>query len=431
MTALRAFVRRLRKSPSVRSRRYRTVLLTCVVGGLLVPTYFLGMADVSHFAWDFRAYYTAAEAALAGEPFVGADTGHTGVSYVYPPVAVSLFLPQAAAGGWKLAFALQTAVNVAASLALAALVVRTIEARGHELAPVDRLLVAGFCVGTAPVMAVFGQGQVDMLIALALAGAFVALERGREGLAGCALAGAALVKVFPVVLGLWLVRRRAWHAVGAAIGTGIAGLVVGWAVFGLDAYRRYLEVLAGRSRVAEFAGTVSPNFFAMSLYRPLSQLLPTVDPSLYAPLALLVVAPPLLLVARRDRTFTDRLATYLVAIVATLLVSPASNALYVVYLYVPLLVLLYVGDTKWDRSLLLAGTLAMTFPIQPAHVAAVLTALGVPAPIGTPLLVAARAVLTVASLPLVGLLAILVWCSLRAVRREETPTVAARPTHAD
>lgn len=431
MTSLHALVRRLQERPSVRTRGHRTVLLTCVAGGLLVPTYFLGMADVSHFAWDFRAYYTAAEAALAGEPFVGVDTGLPGVSYVYPPVAVSLFLPGAAAGGWKLAFALQTAANVATALALAVLVVRTIDARGGALSPVDRLLVAGFCVASAPVMAVFGQGQVDMLIALALAGAFVALERGREGLAGCALAGAALVKVFPAVLGLWLVRRRAWRAVGAAVGTGVLGLAVGWAVFGLDAYRRYLGVLAGRSRVAEFAGTVSPNFFAMSLYRPLSQLFPTVDPSLYAPLSLLVVAPPVVLVARRDREFTDRLATYLVAIVATLLVSPASNALYVVYVYFPLLVLLYVGDSRWDRSLLLAGTVAMTFPIQPAHVATGLTALGVPDPIGAPLLLVARAALTVASLPLVGLLAVLVWCSLRAARRDDTASVAARPTHAD
>ena len=409
----------------------RIVLLAGIVGGLLVPMYFFGMAETTYFAWDFRAYYTAAEAALHGQPFVGIETNIPGVSYVYPPISVVLFLPQAAAGGWKVAFALQTLCNVGMALALAALTIHTIEARRARLSSVDRLLIGGFCLGTAPAMAVFGQGQVDMLIALALAGAFVALERDRGGLAGVALAGASLVKVFPVVLGLWLVWRRAWRAVVAAILTGLAGLALGWVWFGLDAYWRYLDVLATRSRVAEFAGTVSPDFFAMSLHRPLSQLLPQIEPHLYLPLSVLVVTPSLALVARREHGLTGRLTTYLVAIIAMLLVSPASNALYVVYAYFPILALLYLDAASRAQSLLLAGMATIAFPVQPAQITAALTMAGVPDPLRSHVLFVAREVLTVASLALLGLVTILVWATLRAIRSQRAATVERRPAHAD
>jgi hypothetical protein len=431
MSSIPAFALRFWERSTLRNLRLRAVLLACVVVGLLVPTYFFVMADAPRIAWDFRAYYTAAEAALNGEPFVGIDTGIPGVSYVYPPVAVTLFLPQAAAGGWKLAFVLQTVVNVAAALALAALVVRTVESRRGRLSVVDRILVVGFCVGSAPAMAILGQGQVDMLIALALASAFLALERGKQGIAGAVLAGASLVKVFPVALGLWLVWRRAWRAVGAALITGIAGLALGWLWFGLDAYRRYLDVLVDRSRIAEFACTVSPNFFAMSLYRPFSQLLPNVDPHLYAPLSLLAVTPVVALVANREREFAGRLTTYLVAITVTLLVSPASNVLYVTYVYFPLVCLLYLEGSRRRQSMLLVGTVAITFPVQPRQIGTVLSMLGVPDPIGSQVLFVVSELLTVASIPLLGLLAILAWATLRSVRPEEQSSVEVRPARAD
>jgi hypothetical protein len=405
-------------------RRYnRTVLSWSVVAGLLVPAYFLAMADVSRFAWDFRAYYVAAEAVLQGDPFVGISPGLPGVRYVYPPNSVVLFLPQAATGSWQTAFVVQTVINVLAVLGVATLVIRTIESRRGSIPILDRLLIVGFTLGSAPVIAIIGQGQIDTLLALAFAGAFLALERGRQEIAGIALASAALVKVFPVVLGLWLVWRRAWRALAAAIVTGITGLVLGGLWFGLDAYRQYLVVLSSRSRIAEFAGTVSPNFFAMSLYRPLSQLLPGVDPSLYAPLSLLILAPVVGLVAHRERTITDRLTTYLVAITAMVLVSPASNVLYVVYVYFPLLSLLYLGPTDRSRSLLLVGTAAIAFPIQPRHVATFFEIVDVPALASGPLLYVLRTALTVASIPLVGFGAILVGCVVHASRKRREHAV--------
>jgi len=353
------------------------------------------------------------------------------VSYVYPPVAVALFVPQAAVGGWRAAFSVQTAVTVLAALGLAALTLRTIEVRRGRLDTLDRVLVAGFCLASAPAVAVLGLGQVDTLVALAVAGSFVALERDRQRLAGVALACAALVKVFPVALGLWLAWRRAWRALAAAVATGLAALALGGLWFGFDAYVRYVDVLADRSRVAEFAGTVSPDFFAMSLYRPLSQLLPAVDPHLYGLLALVAVAPAVGFVASRERLFTDRLTTFLAAVAGMLLVSPASNALYVVYAYFPLVCLLYLDPGGRERWLLMAGVAAMSFPVQPAQVGAGLASLGTPVSLSGPVLAVVRPTLTVASVPLLGLSAVLGWCVVRTANLRAAAAVDPRPSGGD
>jgi len=409
----------------------RAVLLWSLAGGFLVPVYYLLFADVSHLAWDFRAYHAAAEAVLRGESFVGISPGIPGVAYVYPPLSVALFVPQAAVGGWRTAFALQTVVNLAAAVAVSALTLQTIEAHSGRLPRTDRVLVTGLCVGSAPIAAVIGLGQVDTLVALALAGAFVALERGRDDVAGAALAGAALVKVFPAALGLWLVWRRAWRALTAALVTGLAGLGLGALWFGLDAYARYLDVLAGRSRVSEFAGSMSPNFFAMTLSRPLSRALPGVDPMLYPLISALALAPVVCFVACSERGFIGRVRTYLVVLATVLLVSPASNTLYVAYLYFPLCCLLYADSAGRGGWLLVVGTALLTVPLQPAHVATVLSTVGAPPPFTTWILPALRTTLGVVSVPLVGLLVVLVGCALRATHCPDTVDVGVRPSKSD
>lgn len=420
-------------SPTPRLSRLdpkRALLLASIAGGLLVPLYFLVLAPTTYLGWDFHAYYAAASAALAGDPFVGVDTGIRGVTYVYPPPSVFAFLPLAPVGNWLVAFALQSVLNVAAALGVAALVVHTVERRQDRLRPSDRLLIAACCVGSAPVIAALGLGQVDTLVALALASAFLALESGRESIAGSLLGAAALVKLFPAALGVWLLYRRAWRALAAAVATGITGLVAGAAFFGVDAYRRFLTVLATRSRLDAFAETVSPNFFAMSLSRPLSQLLPPVPPVTYVVASVLLVSPVLWRVTSGGSTLPDRLATFLAFLTAILVVSPASNTTYVLYLYFPALCLLYL-DTDRRQSLLLAGFAAVSFPIQPAQVSAALAAAGTPAPVQQSVSAVATSSLTVVSVPLLGCLSILAWCGMRGFGPTQTHHSGAVPSADD
>jgi hypothetical protein len=190
-------------------------------------------------------------------------------------------------------------------------------------------------------------------------------------------------------------------------------------------------VLAGRSRIAEFGGAVSPNFFAMTLFRPFSQLFSNVDPHLYALFAVLAVSPVIALVVSRERTFTDRLTTYLAAIITMLVISPASNSLYVVYVYFPLLCLLYLDTGQRGQAYLLAGTIAIAFPVQPAQIRTALGTLNTPASVSMQILEIVRDVLSVASVPLAGLLVIFGWCLFHATRESADPNVDVQPTHAD
>jgi len=105
------------------------------------------------------------------------------------------------------------------------------------------------------------------------------------------------------------------------------------------------------------------------------------------------------------------------------LVSPASNVLYVVYVYFPLLSLLYLGPTDRSQSLLLVGTAAIAFPIQPRHVATFFEIVDVPALASGPLLYVLRTALTVASVPLIGFGAILVGCVVHASRKRREHAV--------
>lgn len=390
----------------------RVLLFASIASGLLVPLYFLTLAPTTYLGWDFHAYYAAGSAVLEGSRFVGIDTGIRGVTYVYPPPAVLVFVPLAVVEDWLVAFALQSLLNTAAGLGVGALVVHTVERRRGRLVAVDRWLIVGCCVGSAPVLAALGLGQVDALVALALAAAFLAVESRRESLAGVLLGAAALVKLFPAALGAWLLWRRAWRATAAAVATGIVGLAAGAVLFGVDAYRRFFSVLAARSRLDAFAETVSPNFFAMSLSRPLSQLLPPVPPATYVVVSVAVVAPVLWRAATQGSAFTDRLAAFLAFLTATIVVSPASNATYVLYLYFPLLCLLYLDGSR-RRGLLYAGFAAFSFPVQPAQVTTVLAAVGTPTPVQQSVSAVVTSSLSVASVPLLGCLSILAWCGAR------------------
>lgn len=405
----------------------RICLLVPALLGILVPVYYFGMAETSHLGWDFHAYYAAGRAVLGGEQFVGIHSGIPGVRFVYPPISVLFFLPQALVGDLWPAFLLQTAVSVLATAGLARVTINTIESRQQQLERTDQILIYAFYLGSAPVLAVLGLGQVDMLIALGLALAFLAIEDGSQEVGGILIGLVSLIKVFPALVGLYLLWRRAWRTLGAALLTGLTGLVLGGVLFGVSSYHRYFTVLAARSRLSSFAGSVSPNFFALSLLRPLSQLLPDVSPYLYVPIALSILALPVGLVMIGTRTWTDKVRVYLISLAAILMVSPASNSLYVVYLYFPLLLALYSDMNRAEITLLGLSSVLISLPILPTHVGAFLALIGAPSSVAGPVMQPLRNGLTIASIPLIGLFGILIWGTYHGVHsrgtghRQETP----------
>lgn len=411
----------------------RAILLVGVAVGTFLPVYFFLFAETTPLAWDFRAYVHGANAFLAGEPFVGASPDVGNGRYVYPPIVVVVFVPYALVGVWS-AFLLHSALNVLFGLVLAASIVSVVENRlGRRLARIDRALVVAFCLfSTYPAIAL-GQGQVDHAVAVSLVAGFLWLERGEEVKSGLAFAFPAVVKLFPALVGIWLLHRRAYRAIAAASAGGLTALGASLLLFGVDTHRRYARfVLAERSRVREFEGTMDPNFMALTLNRPLSVLLAGLDPRLYTLIAALAFLPVLWVLYGRSRTFEDRLVAFLGTLIAILLVSPASNLNHVLYLLFPVVTLAFVLEHGPSRRLVLTGLLVASVPLQPAQVRRLSAVVGLPPGSRASLMEMVVPSLTFGSVPLFGLVIVVAGCLTYAIRAGwDRPTVDRRGREAD
>jgi hypothetical protein len=91
-----------------------------------------------------------------------------------------------------------------------------------------------------------------------------------------------------------------------------------------------------------------------------------------------------------------------------------STLNYVVYLYFPLLGLIYLTEESLTKNLFLAGLVLVNLPLYPQHVELIVEALPLAA-VGDLIVGAARAGMTYASIPLIGFLLILAGC-IRFVR---------------
>src|ERR1700761_1909761 len=84
-------------------------------------------------------------------------------------------------------------------------------------------------------------GQFYVLLLLLIVAACWAYVRGYHGQAGVLIAIAAAAKIFPVLLFIFVVDRRAWRALLAGTITGVACVALSVAVFGWNLPRTYLH----------------------------------------------------------------------------------------------------------------------------------------------------------------------------------------------
>jgi len=420
-----------RLSPSDRTVT-RVVLLAGLFGGGLIPLYFTLWAPETPLAWDFRAYLHAVDLFLSGESFVGVSPPVGNGEYVYPPMIVGLFLPYAVFPGVMSAFLVQLLVQGAFCLGTGRVVVSVIERYDGPLFRVDRVLVYLFCVGSTYPVIVLGQGQVDPILLFALSLAFLLDERGRQLLSGVLFAIPAIVKLFPALFGIWLLRKRSLRAIASAVATGSAAVLVSLLAFGIDRNLDYLWfILTDRSRIQDLGASLSPNFSALTLSRPLSVVLPNIDPHLYPAVALALVAPVLVVLWHRLDSIEARLLAYLGTLACVLLLSPASNIHHVIFLYFPLVPLLYLLDHEPSRTLLHVGTLVMLFPVQPVQIETVLSMAPLPLLVNTVVTDAVRSVLTMGTMTLWGLLVVLCGCLTFTLWAEPEEASVRVPTDDD
>ena len=156
-----------------------------------------------------------------------------------PPTAMLYFapystMPLAAA---RLVF---LAVNHLALLATAALTWRMVR---PALPPWVWLgLVLGVVSLLDPFLLAFRLGQVDLVIGLALAAAAYRLRGGDDAWAGACIGIAAMLKIAPGLLALYLLWRGRWKALGGLAAVVVVAGVLSLVFAGVDAWQYYLTV---------------------------------------------------------------------------------------------------------------------------------------------------------------------------------------------
>lgn len=301
-------------------------------------------------------YAAAGRALLDGQPvYEAAPAAHPEYRYLYPPIVALAFLPHGLLGQTG-ALAIQTGLNVLAGLGTALVISRALARRGVGVTRVDFGLLVGTVLLSTHGSGHLINGQTTAWVAFAVAAGLAALDRRREHLAGAAFAGAALIKVFPAAVGLWLLRARARRAVGVALVVGAAGLLAGL-VLGVEQTAAYAEeVLLGRLEDRTFDGRPEPTDSVGGAQRQVAALLGLGSPAT-ALVAVAVLAPALAAVyAGVDLgDDVDRQAGALATLAVTLLALPLQPRYALVFLY-PLAVLLYTLPGGRARTVLLLGT---------------------------------------------------------------------------
>lgn len=374
---------------------------------------------------DFQAYYFAGQAVLDGESFVGPaikqGTFLTDKEYVYTPITAPVFAPFGALPGWRVGYVLNGALLAGVFYLIGRLNVRYLDAREAAIEPIDRWLIVGFSLVSGHAVFALYRGNVDPIMLLLIAVGFLAVERGDQLRGGALWGVAALFKLFPAFLGVWLLYRRAYRAIAAAVAVGVGGLVAGTLAFGVDAHVRFFEfILEERSRAPAFEGGLDPTYQWFTIRRALSQIAAVPGNALFA-LSAALVAPVVYVLYREADSETDRLVAFF-ATVAALLISVVPSTLnYVIYLYFPLGALLYLLEDRRARRLLVAGLVLVSVPVYPQHVELLVEAAPLPAPVADAVTTGAYELLRYVSVPLVGFL-----CFLAAAVRQVRTVPPAR-----
>lgn len=384
----------------------RVVLLLGVLSGISY-TITTALMSPEQFGLATHVYVTATDAWLNGtNPYTVSPDHLPGYRFLYPPIVLLVFLPHALLDG-ALAIALQTVINLVAGLAIVGIIWRALERRGVALDRIDRVLILAFVLISPYGVPQLIQAQTTLWLALAFAIGFDAIDRDRERLSGFAFALAAIIKVFPAAVGLWLLRLRAWRAVAIAITTGISAILLGAVVLGPDLTVYYLtEVLLGRYEHQGYQRAADPFSTVGGVRRQLAGLF-GLEGRWLTVVSLAVLMPILGLAYRHVETDLDRQTAALATVIALLLFLPLQP-LYFPLIYFPLLVVLYRMEFGPARVALLVGILVtfVMIDLEPA-LAAIAT---LPPAVADPLSNVTIAAFTIALPPDIGMWALLLAC---------------------
>ena len=245
------------------------------------------------------------------------------VSTIYPPLAQAAFAAAHKIGpfdldAWRL-------ILLTADLAALALLLSALKAEGR-----NRLWALLYWWNPLLILTAYNSGHMDLLLAPFLIAALLWVRGGRPGLAALALAGAAAIKLWPLILAPVLFRR--WRA-RPVILVQIAALLVGTSALLLAPMAIAFD--PDRSGLSAFAQTWRVNTFLFPLIAAAADGF-ALDGDLWARriVALLVIAASLGL-GLRGSTDHARTAGMALAVTACLFfLAPTGYPWYAVWLCV-------------------------------------------------------------------------------------------------
>lgn len=310
------------------------------------------------WGYDYQAYAHAAQRLLDGQRLYdpGVDLAGGFAIYLYPPPFALAFIPFELLGD-PLGLYAWTALLIGCTAGAIALMPVSVTLRWALLllAAVDW-----------PVMYSLKLGQVGPILLLLFVLGWRSLERPRA--LGATIGLGALIKVQPALLAAWAVLTGRWRA--ALIGFGIAAgaCLVTLPLIGTGAWEDYLALLRKVSAPVETPHNFTPGAV---LYQA------GVDAGLASAVQLLVVVGVLLLVVVAAR-WRSASASYVVAVVATQLISPLLWDHYAVILLLPVAWLAARG-AWWALAIPIATSLPLIW-LVPAAIYPVLFGVSLVAP---------------------------------------------------
>jgi hypothetical protein len=284
--------------------------------GLLAQIVTILRPDLLHpaeFGTDTSNYAAAGERMIGGEVYT-LSPGDRPVPADNPPQwHVPILSPPTVATLWAamlvvpdpMRFHLLWAAGLGATTALVVfLIVR---------APLVLLAALYLCMGNLGVMALSGNANALIAPGLAAVWSLSAPDRGRRAhsIAGVLVGIAALIKLGPAFLALWLIAQRRWDAVVGATVTAVVWLGATVILGGTSIFREFFEVIRTSAALA------SP----LSIPGIAGSIGISADLQLPALVAALITAVIVIVVLRRRPGFTFAVAV-LAAVFSTTVVRP-------------------------------------------------------------------------------------------------------------
>lgn len=326
------------------SPRVRRDALLLIIGVVLLFRFaqFMALAMSPRWGFDFSAYWAAAGNFVHGESIYTSDqlSGQYPPGpqflFTYPPIVAIVFVPFAAlfpndyrvaAGFW----AMLGLVILTWSI-LAVTRAEGLDRRFEILKGRGRWLLVAGAFALTPVIGELAVGNVHLELVGLFTIAWLGLRRGDavgERWAGLAMAAAALLKVFPVVLVLWFIATRRWTATVWAIAGAAIAIGVAITVTGIQPWLDYPRIILNLSAPADTADTVAPMVW--------------LTPLLGFGFARVVVVGGLLAIVLWSARTQHAILSFAVGVTASIFLAPAVYHHYLTILVLPFLLGLSAG----------------------------------------------------------------------------------------